>query len=178
MRGTGAWQQCLCRVQDVEVEQYRTLMDLNLYGPLLAIQAVIPLMRAQGGGMILNISAPLARMPIIPGLGAYASTKAALNLITLTARAELAAENIRVGTVYPGMMATEANAHRLPASTKQMAPAAWAAGGPPPGAPLPESPEAVALSILEAVQQELAEQYTDGFMKLAAWVGLPPPPHA
>ena len=53
--------------------------------------------------MILNVSAPLAGMPYIPSLGAYASSKAALTLITLTARAELAADNIRVGVIYPGM---------------------------------------------------------------------------
>src|SRR5215469_2050304 len=73
-------------LEHTEVAQYRLLMDLNVYGPLLTMQAVIPSMRKQGGGMILNVSAPLARMPYIPSLGAYASSKAALTLITLTAR--------------------------------------------------------------------------------------------
>ena len=73
-------------LEQVELAQYRSLMDLNLFAPLLTMQAVIPIMRKQGGGMILNVSAPLARMPFIPSLGAYGSTKAALTLITLTAR--------------------------------------------------------------------------------------------
>src|SRR5262245_47779852 len=76
-------------LEQVEVGQYRRLMDLNLYGPLLAMQAVVPIMRAQGGGMILNISAPLGKLPFIPRLGFYGSTKAALTVLTLTARAEL-----------------------------------------------------------------------------------------
>ena len=157
-------------LEQVEVEQYRKLMDLNVYAPLLAMQAVIPIMRTQGGGMILNISTPLAQMPIIPGLGAYGATKAANSVLTHTARAELAAQNIRVGAIYPGMMATEANRHRLAPSTAQPAQGAEAAYGPPPGAPVPEAPEAVAAKILEAAQLELAEQYTESFKQLVAWV--------
>lgn len=162
-------------LEHVELAQFRRLMDLNLYGPLLTMQAVIPIMRQQGGGVILNVSAPLAQMPSIPSLGAYASTKAALTLITLTARAELAADHIRVGVIYPGMMATEMHRHLLPASTVQSAPVAWEAGRElPAGAPQREAPEAVAEKILEAAQQELAEQYTTGFLQLAAWMQTPP----
>ncbi len=165
-------------LEHVEVTQYRRLMDLNLYGPLLTMQAVIPIMRKQGGGMILNVSAPLARMPSIPGLGAYASTKAALTLITLTARAELAAENIRVGVIYPGIMATDMHRHLLPASTVQPVAVAWEAGGAlPADAPQREAPEAVANEILEAVHQEFAEHSTQGFLKLAEWVSAPAPSH-
>lgn len=161
-------------LEHTEATQYRRLMDLNLYGPLLTMQAVLPIMRKQGGGMIMNVSAPLARMPLIPSLGAYASTKAALTLITLTARAELAADNIRVSVIYPGIMATEMDRHLLPASTVQSAAIAWEAGGDlPADAPVREAPEAVAAKMLKAAQQEVAEQYTDGFLKLAAWVGAP-----
>jgi NAD(P)-dependent dehydrogenase (short-subunit alcohol dehydrogenase family) len=165
-------------LEQVEVTQYRSLMDLNLYGPLLAMQAVIPIMRKQGGGMILNVSAPLTRMPYIPSLGAYASTKAALTLITLTARAELAEENIRVGVIYPGMMATDMHRHLLPASTVQPVAVAWEAGGDlPADAPQRESPKAVAGEMLEAAQQEEAEHYTQGFLKLAAWMSVSRPSH-
>jgi NAD(P)-dependent dehydrogenase (short-subunit alcohol dehydrogenase family) len=158
-------------LEQVEVAQYRRLMDLNLYGPLLAMQAVLPIMRGQGGGVIVNVSAPLGKMPFIPSLGAYGATKAALTVITLTARAELAADNIRVGVVYPGMMATDMDAHLLPASTAQPVTVAWDAGGDlPPGAPRREVPEAVAAKILEAIRQEVAEQYTDGFLQLEAWM--------
>jgi NAD(P)-dependent dehydrogenase (short-subunit alcohol dehydrogenase family) len=155
----------------VEVAQYRLLMDLNLYAPLLTMQAVIPYMRQQGGGMILNISAPLRQMPVLPSLGAYAASKAALMIMTLTARAELAADHIRVGLLYPGMMATEMNAHLLPASTTQPVPVAWEAGGAlPAGAPQREAPEVVARSVLVAIQREEAEYYTEGFRQLVAWM--------
>jgi NAD(P)-dependent dehydrogenase (short-subunit alcohol dehydrogenase family) len=158
-------------MEHVDVAQYRLLMDLNLYAPLLTMQAVIPYMRQQGGGVILNISAPLAQMPVLPGLGAYAASKAALTIMTLTARAELAADHIHVGLLYPGMMATQMNAHLLPASTTQSVPAAWVAGGDlPPGAPQREAPEDVGRSVLEAIKGEDAEYYTEGFRRLAAWV--------
>jgi NAD(P)-dependent dehydrogenase (short-subunit alcohol dehydrogenase family) len=157
-------------LEHVEVAQYRLLMDLNLYAPLLTMQAVIPYMRQQGGGMILNISAPLGQMPALPSLGAYAASKAALTIMTLTARAELAADRIRVGLLYPGMMATEMNAHLLPASATHPVPVAWEAGGAlPAGAPQREAPEVVARSVLEAIEREDAEYYTEGFRRLAAW---------
>ncbi len=147
-------------VEHVDVARYRQLMDLNLYGPLLAMQAVIPVMRAQGGGLILNISSLLTTLKLyLPDLGAYEATKHALNVITLTARVELAADNIRVGVVYPGLMATDFGAHALAASPQQSNGASAASAGLPPGAPLPDKPEAVAAAILDAVRDEPAEQY-------------------
>ncbi len=65
-------------VEQINLDDYRQIMELNLYGPLLAMQAVIPVMREQGGGMIVNISSNVSKM-YIPGLAAYASTKYALN---------------------------------------------------------------------------------------------------
>jgi NAD(P)-dependent dehydrogenase (short-subunit alcohol dehydrogenase family) len=158
-------------MEQVEVAQYRLLMETNLYGPLLMMQAVIPLMRRQGGGLILNVSAPLSGMPFLPSLGAYASTKAALTAMTLTARAELATDHIRVGAVYPGMMATTMNAHLLPASTMRPVATAWEAGGDlPPGAPVRQAPAVVAGDLVKAFEGEEPEYYTDGFLQLAAWV--------
>jgi NAD(P)-dependent dehydrogenase (short-subunit alcohol dehydrogenase family) len=158
-------------LEQTEIGQYRLLMDLNVYAPLLLTQAVIPIMRQQGGGLIVNVSAPLGQAPLLPSLGAYGSTKAALSVLTLTARAELAADNIRVGAFYPGMMATAMNTHLLPASTMRPVAVAWEAGAAlPPGAPQPEAPEAVAGQLLEAFQREEAGYYTAGFLQLAAWV--------
>jgi NAD(P)-dependent dehydrogenase (short-subunit alcohol dehydrogenase family) len=146
-------------------------MEINLYGHLLMMQAVIPIMRRQGRGLILNVSAPLGRMPFLPSLGAYASTKAALTVMTLTARAELAADAIRVGAVYPGMMATSMNDHLLQASTVAPVTTAWEAGGDlPPGAPRPDAPEIVAGDLLKAFETEEPEYFTEGFLRLAAWV--------
>jgi len=145
-------------VEHVDVARYRALMDVNLYGPLLAMQAVIPLMRAQCGGLIFNISTALTKRPLyLPGLGAYVSTKYALNALTLTARAELAADNIRVGVIYPGLMTTAFGTEARPAVAGWPWAPAGALANLPPGAPTPETPEAVAALILDAVRHEPAE---------------------
>jgi short-subunit dehydrogenase len=86
--------------------KFKQIIELNVFGPLYAMQAVIPIMRQAGVGMILNISSMISKMKI-PGLATYAATKSALNKITETARIELEADNIRVITVYPRMTATD-----------------------------------------------------------------------
>ena len=93
-------------VEKVDVEKYREIMELNVYGVLRAMQAVIPEMRKQGGGMILNISSRVSKN-YFPNLGAYASTKYALNALSLTARAELAGDHIVVSVFHPKMTATD-----------------------------------------------------------------------
>lgn len=149
----------------VTADQFRQLMDLNLYAPLQAMQAVIPCMRRQGGGLILTISTPLTKLPMyLPGLGAYTATKAALNVIMQTARIELAADNIRVGVVYPGMLATDFGAHALVAGPAQSGGTAGAPRGYQAGAPPSERPDSVAAMLLAAVQQEPAEQYASAFL--------------
>src|SRR5271166_6596346 len=55
-------------VSGVSLDDYRQIIDLNIFGPLYAIQAVVPKMR-QGGGLILNISSNVTKMTI-PGIGA------------------------------------------------------------------------------------------------------------
>ncbi len=81
------------------------LFRLHVLGPLAAMQAVIPIMRRQGGGRIINVSSPTAKL-ILPRLGAYSATKAALRCMTLTARKELAKDRIVVSVFYPFITAS------------------------------------------------------------------------
>jgi NADP-dependent 3-hydroxy acid dehydrogenase YdfG len=92
-------------VETINVSQYKNLTDLNVYGVLQAMQLVIPIMRSQGGGMILNVSSGVTKM-YIPNLSAYSSTKYALNAISLIARQELEKDKIIVSVIHPGMTAT------------------------------------------------------------------------
>lgn len=92
-------------VENVDIEKYREIIELNVIAPLLAMELAIPHMRSQGGGMILNISSRVSKN-YFPGLGAYASTKYALNALSLTAREELKKDNIVVGIMLPKMTAT------------------------------------------------------------------------
>jgi short-subunit dehydrogenase len=92
-------------VESIDIENYKKIMELNVYGPLRAMELAIPQMRKQGGGMILNVSS-LVSKNYFPNLAAYASTKYALNALSLTARAELAKDNIVVSVMHPKMTAT------------------------------------------------------------------------
>jgi short-subunit dehydrogenase len=93
-------------VAEVTIDDLDAVMRLNVYAPLVAMQKVFPLMRAQGAGAIVNISSGTSRM-VLPGVGAYAATKCALNQLSLTARAEWAADNVVVSVVYPSVTQTE-----------------------------------------------------------------------
>lgn len=92
-------------VEHIDIEKYKQIVNLNVYGPLLAMQLAIPHMREQGGGMILNISSRVSKN-YFPYLAAYASTKYALNALSLTARTELEPDKIIVSVMHPKMTAT------------------------------------------------------------------------
>jgi short-subunit dehydrogenase len=92
-------------VEKIDLQKYHEIMELNVYGPLIAMQAVIPHMRGQGGGMILNVSSRVSKN-YFPNLAGYASTKYALNALSLTAREELKKDNIIVSVMHPKMTAT------------------------------------------------------------------------
>jgi NAD(P)-dependent dehydrogenase (short-subunit alcohol dehydrogenase family) len=141
-------------VADVSEDYFRQVIDLNVFGPLYAMQAVIPKMREGGGGVIVNVSSMTSKMSI-PGIGAYASTKAALNVLSATARVELAPDNIRVIVIYPRLTTTDFGRNylgRRPIRTDQP---------PASGSPPRDSPDTVAERILDAVRNEPAEQYME-----------------
>ena len=107
-------------VEGIDVEKYKEIMELNVYGPLRAMQAAIPLMRTQGGGVILNISS-LVSKNYFPNLAAYASTKYALNALSLTARDELKDDHIIVSVMHPRMTATDFGKNSIRATAFQTA---------------------------------------------------------
>ena len=146
-------------IEQVNLRQYRAVFELNVVGVIAAMQAVVPLMRAQGGGVIVNVSSGTSKM-VLPGVGPYASTKYALNAVSLTARQELAPENIRVGLVHPGITATEFHNHLANGTT-------WSGPRGRAGATaMPvDTPEHVAEKILEAVRTEAAEVYADSIRR-------------
>ncbi|NJC70872.1 SDR family NAD(P)-dependent oxidoreductase [Planosporangium thailandense] len=93
-------------LEQVAADDFRAIIELNVVAPLVVMQAVIPVMRAEGGGSIVNVSSGTTR-GVLPGVGAYAATKAGLNMLSAVARQELADDGIVVSTVYPFITATE-----------------------------------------------------------------------
>jgi NAD(P)-dependent dehydrogenase (short-subunit alcohol dehydrogenase family) len=141
-------------VADVGEEAFRRILDLNVFGPLYAMQAAVPVMRRGGGGLIINVSSMVSKMHI-PGLGTYAATKSALNMLSETARVELAPDKIRVIVVYPRMTATDFGKHSLGDQGLRSRQRSATSDVPR------DSAETVAGKIVEAARSEPEEQFMD-----------------
>ncbi|MEX1255378.1 MAG: SDR family NAD(P)-dependent oxidoreductase [Dehalococcoidia bacterium] len=84
---------------DTPIGRWDLLMNVNLRGPVLCTQAVLPHMLKQGGGRIVNLSSGAVTMPEVSaelGITAYAASKAALEMMTKVLGLELAASQIAV----------------------------------------------------------------------------------
>ncbi len=93
-------------VEQIVLDDFRALLELNLIAPLSVMQAVLPTMRAQGTGSIVNVSSGTT-FANVPGTGAYVATKVALERLTAIARAELDGSGITASTVIPFATSTE-----------------------------------------------------------------------
>jgi short-subunit dehydrogenase len=83
----------------------RDMFDANLFGAIECMQAVIPVMKRQGAGMIINVSSVAGHIPL-PYSAAYSATKFAMNAVSKGARMELRSSGVHVMTVCPGTIAT------------------------------------------------------------------------
>ncbi len=92
-------------VEDVSTELVEKAFDVNVYGPLRLIRAVMPVMRDQGQGRIVNISSVVGRASM-PMMGIYCATKFAIEALSDSLRIEAAAFGIHVSTIEPGTVRT------------------------------------------------------------------------
>jgi short-subunit dehydrogenase len=88
----------------------RAMFDLNFFAPLALAQAVIPHMRAQGHGSIVNVGSIAGRVAL-PWMPLYSASKFALDALTESLRMELAPAGLHVMLVCPGYVLTEFQAH-------------------------------------------------------------------
>jgi hypothetical protein len=88
------------RFEDMPLDDVRSLMDVNLYGPIRCIQAVLPQMRQQRSGQIVNIGSVLS-LVVAEGNSAYCASKFALLALGDTLRMELHGTGIEVISVLP-----------------------------------------------------------------------------
>jgi NADP-dependent 3-hydroxy acid dehydrogenase YdfG len=90
----------------LDLDEFTDVLDLNVVSVVAMTQAVLPVMRSRGEGRIVNISSGTTNMAL-PGVGAYAATKSALNMLSAVFRKELADDGIAVSLVLPSITATE-----------------------------------------------------------------------
>ena len=91
----------------LKVEEWERMIDINIKGVLYGIAAVLPGMRENKSGHIINLSS-VAGLRVSAGVGTvYSATKFAVKAISEGLRAEVGPEGIRVTTLYPGAVASE-----------------------------------------------------------------------
>ncbi|WP_127125502.1 SDR family oxidoreductase [Georgenia sp. SYP-B2076] len=101
-------------LDQLDLEEFTRVLTVNVVSVVALMQAVLPAMREQGSGRIVNVGSGTTRRPI-PGVGAYAATKSAVNMLTAVAREELRGDGILVSLVTPAITATEfAGRHLAP----------------------------------------------------------------
>ncbi len=99
-------------VESLPLEDWNRAFAVNLTGPFLMAKYAVPHMRAAGGGAIVNMASQLGTIGV-PDRSAYCSTKAALIHMTTILAAEVAADNIRVNSVSPGVIETPRTLRRF-----------------------------------------------------------------
>lgn len=99
-------------VASASMASVRETFETNFFGAMEAMQAVLPIMKHQGSGAIINISSVAGHIPI-PFHGVYSATKFAMNALGKAARIELASSGINVLTVCPGYVRTDFAANAI-----------------------------------------------------------------
>jgi 3-oxoacyl-[acyl-carrier protein] reductase len=99
---------------DLAFAEWRAILGVNLDGPFLCARYGVPVMRAAGGGVIVNIGSCASRLAPA-GAGAYAAAKAGLVAFGRTLAGEVARFGIRVVTCTPGMVETDMTRHTFAA---------------------------------------------------------------
>jgi short-subunit dehydrogenase len=136
----------------------REIFEVNFEAPLLACQLAIPIMRAQGGGHIINVSSVVGKRAL-PLSGIYCATKFALQGISESLRVEVKDAGIDVSVISPAATLTEfGDSIRYGDVTRKFK----AAGG-------TQSAEEVAATIVRCINNPKAEVYPNRASRLLVW---------
>ena len=93
-------------VEEADVEDWAQMFDVNVLGVVRVTQALLPALRADGGGLVINLGSTAGRVAYEGG-GGYTAAKHGLKVLTQTMRLELVAEPLRFTEIAPGMVKTE-----------------------------------------------------------------------
>ncbi len=93
-------------VEELDLGEFKAVMETNYFGAIRCMQAVLPSMRTQGRGCIVNITSVSGRISFAP-FGSYAASKFALEAVSEALAQEVKALGIRVAMVQPGITNTD-----------------------------------------------------------------------
>jgi uncharacterized protein len=99
-------------VANMDLNQCRAMFDTNLFGAIACMQEVLPQMKTQRSGAIINVSSVAGHIPV-PYMAAYCATKHAMNAIGKAARMELKGTGVNVLTVCPGRVRTNFSSNTI-----------------------------------------------------------------
>lgn len=108
-------------MEEIPEEAMKQNFDTNFFGPINVIKAVLPTMREQRGGLIINITSIAGYMGL-PFRGVYSASKGALEIVTEAFRMELKPFNIQMTNVAPGDFATNIASGRYHAPVRDNSP--------------------------------------------------------
>lgn len=107
---------------DSKLDNYRDTLETNLFGPLQLAQAVIPLMKANRYGRIVNLSSGLGQLSEMgAGTPAYRISKASINALTRILAAEFRESNVLVNSMCPGWVRTGMGGESAPRTAEEAA---------------------------------------------------------
>ena len=108
-------------IEEIPASEIQNNFDTNFFGPINVIKAVLPQMRKQNSGLIINITS-IAGFMGLPYRGIYSASKGALELLTEAFRIELKDFNVNMSNIAPGDFATNIAAGRYHAPLKAESP--------------------------------------------------------
>jgi len=94
-------------LERLKIDDWNRTIDVNIKGVLYGIAAVLPHMKAQRSGHVINVSSVAGHLPARPGSAVYAATKHAVRVISDGLRQEVKPYSIRTTVISPGAVATE-----------------------------------------------------------------------
>jgi NADP-dependent 3-hydroxy acid dehydrogenase YdfG len=135
------------KFEEMDPRDLKKMLDVNLFGTVHAMQAVLPLMHKKGRGHIVNIASLAGRRGMSP-LGGYCATKFAVTGLSEAVRTELFGSGINVSLIMPGLVDTPMAADAIETS-------GFAFGGVRPGMTMP--PRWVTWAVFAAIALRLPE---------------------
>ena len=108
----------LSSIQDGDIDDWDTMLDINVKGLLYVSKAIFPKMIARNSGFIVNIGS-IAGKEVYPNGNVYCASKHAVNALNKAMRIDLNKHNIRVSAIHPGAVETEFSEVRFKGDTEK-----------------------------------------------------------